>query len=609
MSITRILRTPVSNLISRSKPGAALTAADLPEPIATVIRETVERTRLWLSEQSDVTAELIAHFEDGLAAGVSAEVLVRDFGDCRVAAKLIRRSKKRGRGVVWQTYKWTRRAIAALILLLVLAYAASLVRMYLGAVKLRHNYWEELAAPALALPDSERAWPLYREAMFALQGEPEDLRAVLRNRVNRDDPTPEQRAAVIAANQEALELILAATERPHIGTVYRPGSDWELDRWLAGLNVGHRVASSQHESATIADNPLIVTCIYHDITTLRYAQRLLAADARLAIDAGDGARFARDAAAIIRLANQMQDLPGIIGDLVQVGALAQAGQLVREALHERPATLPDETLVALAHRLATFRADEGWRLDLWAERATFNDVVQRVYTDDGAGNGHPSPEFLNIMLGLAHDSDQNVPSALLTAGMSPLIADRAAMLAKHAELMEMVVAEDALPLWERRGSGTDAALAALDYNSVAGWRYMLIRILMPSLDRASAMLEIARQDRDATLTVIALELYHRRHGAWPATLTELTPGLLPTVPRDRYDGGPLKYKLVDGAPLLYSVGSNRRDDGGRLADVPKPNAAARRWAPPTVAALPPDQRGDAAPDGDWILWPPVDDDE
>lgn len=60
---------------------------------------------------------------------------------------------------------------------------------------------------------------------------------------------------------------------------------------------------------------------------------------------------------------------------------------------------------------------------------------------------------------------------------------------------------------------------------------------------------------------IALELYRRRHGAWPATLAELIPDLLPEIPLDRYDGAPLRYRLIQGKPVIYSVGEDGNDDG------------------------------------------------
>ena len=45
-------------------------------------------------QQVDVARELIAHFEDGLSAGKSADHLLRDFGDERMAARLIAQQKR-----------------------------------------------------------------------------------------------------------------------------------------------------------------------------------------------------------------------------------------------------------------------------------------------------------------------------------------------------------------------------------------------------------------------------------------------------------------------------------------------------------------------------------
>ena len=70
-------------------------SAGLPGPIRDVVKQTVRRTRLLRIEKSDVARELISHFRDGLDAGADASALASSFGDTRVAARLIRRAKKR----------------------------------------------------------------------------------------------------------------------------------------------------------------------------------------------------------------------------------------------------------------------------------------------------------------------------------------------------------------------------------------------------------------------------------------------------------------------------------------------------------------------------------
>jgi hypothetical protein len=64
-------------------------------------------------------------------------------------------------------------------------------------------------------------------------------------------------------------------------------------------------------------------------------------------------------------------------------------------------------------------------------------------------------------------------------------------------------------------------------------------------------------------TAIALKRYQLRHGNLPPNLSALVPEFLPAVPLDPVDGNPLHYRPNgDGTYLLYSVGSNGKDDGG-----------------------------------------------
>jgi hypothetical protein len=62
----------------------------------------------------------------------------------------------------------------------------------------------------------------------------------------------------------------------------------------------------------------------------------------------------------------------------------------------------------------------------------------------------------------------------------------------------------------------------------------------------------------------ALERYHLGHGEYPETLDALVPQFIETVPHDIIGGDPLIYRpTTDGNFLLYSVGWNETDDGGK----------------------------------------------
>lgn len=66
------------------------------------------------------------------------------------------------------------------------------------------------------------------------------------------------------------------------------------------------------------------------------------------------------------------------------------------------------------------------------------------------------------------------------------------------------------------------------------------------------------------LSALALERYRKVHGDWPESLEKLVPELLSAVPLDPYDGEPLRYKRLDDGGIVYSVSSDREDNGGAL---------------------------------------------
>lgn len=69
--------------------------------------------------------------------------------------------------------------------------------------------------------------------------------------------------------------------------------------------------------------------------------------------------------------------------------------------------------------------------------------------------------------------------------------------------------------------------------------------------------------RRMMIAAIALKRYQLRRGTWPAELKALVPEFLSEIPKDPVDGQPLRYRRnTDGTFLLYSIGSDYKDDGG-----------------------------------------------
>jgi hypothetical protein len=64
----------------------------------------------------------------------------------------------------------------------------------------------------------------------------------------------------------------------------------------------------------------------------------------------------------------------------------------------------------------------------------------------------------------------------------------------------------------------------------------------------------------------ALAAYRRDHGRYPVGLDDIAPKYLPAVPIDMFSGKALVYAPSAKGYLLYSVGVNGKDEGGRSYD-------------------------------------------
>ena len=75
---------------------------------------------------------------------------------------------------------------------------------------------------------------------------------------------------------------------------------------------------------------------------------------------------------------------------------------------------------------------------------------------------------------------------------------------------------------------------------------------------------------------VAIERYRLAHaGALPATLDELVPALLPGVPIDPFSGAPVTLVRLDDRYVVYSFGTNLKDEGGRQLTGPAPKTGRR----------------------------------
>lgn len=93
---------------------------------------------------------------------------------------------------------------------------------------------------------------------------------------------------------------------------------------------------------------------------------------------------------------------------------------------------------------------------------------------------------------------------------------------------------------------------------------MLISVLMPTLSRAFVMQDQARERSQLAILAYALAAYKADKGSYPASLADLAPTYLKEIPKDIFTDKDLIYRKTDSGFILYSVGENQKDDGGKF---------------------------------------------
>jgi len=120
-----------------------------------------------------------------------------------------------------------------------------------------------------------------------------------------------------------------------------------------------------------------------------------------------------------------------------------------------------------------------------------------------------------------------------------------------------------LPLRERQFNGMP------DLDDLLGKttpRNFLAKMTLPGLGSMNIRSADAQQSLDLAATACALERYNLRQKTYPDTLDALIPVLMTKPPADVCrKGEALSYSKTEQGYVLYSVGANQRDDGGRVS--------------------------------------------
>jgi hypothetical protein len=263
---------------------------------------------------------------------------------------------------------------------------------------------------------------------------------------------------------------------------------------------------------------------------------------------------------------------------------------LEDLLLRHPDLWTDDQLRGLAHKIAAVETD--WRRGIESERLRFLDLLQRIYTDDGHGDGRLAFQGLagGNIADAVHLPDSLAAFALPAANL--IMPSRREMIELYDNYQAQAIKLVSSPSWKKNPAWSEE-FNGLYYGPIGHIQMSLATMLAPPYyDRMLAERATSHGERDGILIGVALELYRRENKAWPKSLDELAPRWLANVPRDQVTGGPLNYLIVDDRPKVYSTGVDGDDDDCGV-DVEE----GMPWPETSTPVL-----QDPGYDGDWVVW-------
>jgi len=299
------------------------------------------------------------------------------------------------------------------------------------------------------------------------------------------------------------------------------------------------------------ENP--VTILLPHLGALRECARMLQLRAIAELQNGQTDKALEDMRLALRLADSVRTEPILVSHLVRIAIVHTVLQPVWEGLAEQKWS--GAQLAALDRELAGLDFLADYRLSMRGELVLFEGGIFDYLRHH--------PEQLPYLCGEPSSSPPasvRILCRLIPRGWIYQNQLRCARVMEQGYLPVADVDQRIIsPAATRRA---DAAVEA-DTRHLNPYNVME-RILLPALGKAARRFASGQSSVDLARVAIALERYRQAHGEHPESLDALVPQFIAKLPHDIITGQPLKYRRADGQFVLYSVGWNETDDGGRV---------------------------------------------
>ncbi len=443
--------------------------------------------------------------------------------------------------------------LASLAAIALVALVIEWTRFAYAKPTIARDFVAEAKERIATMPVEQGALPLIQRALVKekqIDWTKPDFESAAVGHVRRDSPVWNELVNYVDLNAASIADACEATRRPWLGAPIELADESGFDQ----------------------EPPLIGSRISPHLKSVQWAARLLAQATIVESERGRMERVSEFVIASSQLAKLAAQNGASLEQRITIKMFGNICELVTRDVIPKAGQLSQEQRDGIRRALRDFSLQDGKPISysFVDERNAFLDIVQRVYTDDGSGDGRLlivecDPFTKNVIaqaFGLA--THIRPTSGFWQFPMAMWCATRAETVAAYDAITREAEIELETPpyKWAAMSTRADYTPRVLRTSRERKRHPILILATSDELHAATSLLVWdARQQQAACDVGFAIEQFRARERRVPKSLEELVPRDLDTLPIDMFDGKPLKYLVRGGEPLLYSVGPDGVDDG------------------------------------------------
>jgi len=455
-------------------------------------------------------------------------------------------------GLIWGFWRHKRRSLVPIIITHMLVNGLYALATYpdlyeLSRVKKSIDYVQELNRRGNTFPPEENAAPYYQKACEVFINPPQDIENIIKKctEPNELDAEQEQNVSLwITQNTEAITQFKQGTQKSFYWPTY------------------------------VGPNMTDIT-LHEEYTQMRTITNALCWNARLLAKNHDMETAFGELLSCWRFGNHLMQGPKpLTSHLLGMGIKRKAYKVGFLLIHDTEISKEQfrRFLLEFEHLLQ----EENPSCDLTCEKLALHDIIQRLFTNDGNGNGR-LPRLL--LRGIKED-----PKKLYQI-LAPGLTKEQIETWGRSQRKETTERIDRLfSSYSDAFTKTPAQLikAGVNINNTIEETMgnNIISMYIPALSKFHSIFYENKALESAFVTTLAIFCYKQTCHTFPENLeTLISEGYINSLPQDPYSDTPLIYRKTEDSFILYSIGKDFEDNGGIHDD---------KWGNPA---------------GDYVFWP------